>query len=300
MSTSTITLESRTHRLLSRVGDFIELTKPRIAVLVLVTTAVAGYVAQWGQCEPLLLLHGLIGTLLVAGSASAFNQWLESGRDALMDRTSQRPLPAGRLSAWQVVLFGLLTGVLGLVYLYWMTNRVAAFWAAMTWIVYVCVYTPLKYRTTWNTAVGAVSGALPVLIGWTVTGASIDVRAVSLFLLLFLWQFPHFMAIAWIYRRQYSNAGMKMMSVVDPSGRRAGRQAVVAALALLPVSLVPATQAPGLGALVYVLLCLTLGTWQLRCAWQFLTRLDEAASRKLLHASLIYLPLLLAILVAMP
>ena len=300
MSTSTISWESRTHRLVAKIGDYIELTKPRIAVLVLVTVAVAGYVARWGQCDPLLLLHGLIGTLLVAGSASAFNQLMEIESDRQMERTSRRPLPAGRLSVWQVTAFGSITVVGGIAYLGFLTNWMAAGWAFATWFVYVVIYTPAKSRTHWNTAIGAVSGALPMLIGWTVTGAALDMRALSLFLLLFLWQFPHFMAIAWIYRRQYAGAGMKMMTVVDPSGRRAGVQAVVGALALLPVSMIPAIYAPGLGALAFVAFALSIGVWQLRCAWRFLTNLDESSSRRLLHASLIYLPLVLVLLVVLP
>jgi protoheme IX farnesyltransferase len=168
----------------------------------------------------------------------------------------------------------------------------------LTWLLYVCVYTPLKSRTSLNTAVGAVAGAMPVLMGWSASGAEIDLRAAALFLVVFLWQFPHFMAIAWIYREQYDAAGLKMLTVVDPSGRRAGTQAVLSALALLPVSFIPALLSPG--ASLYVLAAFALGGGQLACAVMFCAKRDEAAARRLLRASLVYLPALLTLLLFVP
>lgn len=296
---SIVSIEQRPASALARVADYVELTKPKIGLLVLVAVAVAYYVAQWGQPQPLVLLHLLLGTLLVSASASALNQWLERGTDGLMDRTAGRPLPAGRLSSVEVVGFAAVTICAGLVYLAWAVSFITAFLGLATWTIYVWIYTPLKTRTALNTAVGAVAGALPVLMGWSAGGAALDTRAWSLFLILFLWQFPHFMAIAWIYRRQYARGGLQMLTVVDPTGRRAGVQAVLAALALLPVSFVPALFAPP-GISWYVAVAFVLGAGQLACAVLFCFRLDEPSARRLLRASLVYLPLLLGLLLLVP
>jgi protoheme IX farnesyltransferase len=169
-----------------------------------------------------------------------------------------------------------------------LVNLATALMGLATWLLYVCIYTPLKSRTTANTTLGAVAGAMPVLMGFTAAGAGLGLEAATLFLIVYLWQFPHFMAIAWLYRRDYSAAGLQMLTVVDASGRRAGRQAVAAALALLPVSLLPT--ALQLGGMAYLLGALTLGVSQLLIAALFWRRLDEASARRLLRASLIYLP----------
>ena len=298
MSTSTLTIQRvRTHWL-ARLADYLELTKPKISVLVLLTVAVASFVAAWGQPSPLVLLHALVGTALVMASASSLNQWLECDCDARMERTADRPLPAGRLCRREVLALAITTIVAGLGYLALWVGWVTANWAALTWVLYVGLYTPLKSRTSWNTAVGAVAGAMPVMIGWSATGGTLDLRAATLLMIVFLWQFPHFMAIAWIYRRQYSKAGLKMLTVVDPSGRWAGVQAVVAALALLPISLLPAALGPA--AAVYSVAALLLGTGQLICAVLFCARLDEKTARLLLRASLVYLPTLLTLLMLIP
>jgi protoheme IX farnesyltransferase len=298
MSTSAVALESRRATWVGRLADYVELTKPKIAALVLVTVAVSALVARWGQPDPFVLCHALLGTLLVAASASALNQWIERRRDALMDRTAARPLPAGRLRAGEVLAFGAATLIAGVAYLALAVNVTAAAVGLLTWLLYVALYTPLKSYTWLNTPVGAVAGAMPVLIGWAASGASLDLRAAALFLVVYLWQFPHFMAIAWIYRRQYDRAGMQMLTVVDPSGRRAAVQAVLAATALLPVSLVPALVAPT--AAWYVILALILGVGYLACALAFWARISESTARLLLRASLVYLPSLLAVWVAAP
>jgi protoheme IX farnesyltransferase len=298
MSTSTMTVERRRVSVLSRGLDYVELTKPRIAIMVLVTVAVSSLVARWGQPDPLVILHALIGTFFTAASASALNQWLERRRDSLMERTADRPLPSGRLSPKEVLAVSLVWIVIGAVYLGLMLNWTTAFLGLLTWFLYVWVYTPLKRRTWLNTMVGAVAGALPVLMGWAATGAHIDVRALALFLVLFLWQFPHFMAIAWIYRKQYEKAGLKMLTVVDPSGKRAGLQAVGCALALLPVSFVPGLLTSG--AAVFVAVAFLLGVAQLVCAILFFVSANDTSARRLLRASLIYLPSLLALLVVLP
>lgn len=301
MSTTTLSMETaRAHRL-SRVADYVELTKPRIGVLVLVTVAISYCCARWGQPEPWAMVHAMVGTLLVASSASALNQLLERRLDLRMDRTSERPLPAGRLSKSEVVVFAIITIVAGEAYLALLVNLEAALWGLLTWAIYVWVYTPLKTRTPLNTAIGAISGALPVFIGWSAAGGvwSDPLRASSLLMIVFLWQFPHFMAIAWMYRKQYGQAGMQMLSVVDPTGRRAGVQAVCGALALLPVSLLPGLFTPGIGGSVYLVLAFLLGVMLLAFAIAFCTSLSDLAARRLLKASLVYLPsvLMLALVV---
>jgi protoheme IX farnesyltransferase len=301
MSTTTLSLETARSHHLARVADFVELTKPRIGMLVLVTVAIAYSCARWGQPEPWAMIHALLGTLLVASSASALNQFLERRLDLRMDRTADRPLPAGRLSVTEVVTFAVVTIVTGEVYLALLVNLEAAFWGLMTWVIYVWIYTPLKTRTPLNTAIGAISGALPVFIGWAAAGGvgSDYLRASSVFMIVFLWQFPHFMAIAWMYRKQYGQAGMQMLSVVDPTGRRAGVQAVCGALALLPVSLLPALYSPGFGGFVYLVAAFLLGSMQLAFAVVFCVSLSDLAARRLLKASLVYLPtvLMLALIV---
>ena len=300
MSTTTIAVAPSRLAAWARVRDYVELTKPRIAVMELVVVAAAATVATWGTPDPLVVLHAMIGTLLVAASASAANQWLERRLDARMARTAGRPLPAGRLAAWQAAAFSALALAAGAAYLVGLVNWSSAGWALLTWAVYVLAYTPLKTRSSTNTAVGAVSGALPVMIGWTATGAAIDARAIALVLVLYLWQFPHFMAIAWLYRDQYARAGHQMLTVVEPTGRRAGSQAVLAALALVPVSLVPVLENPGLGSILFIAAAGLLGLGQLALAAAFWHRACDLRARLLLRASLVYLPTLLAMLMLAP
>lgn len=300
MSTSSLIIPASRTAVLGRLRDYVELTKPRIAVMELVVVAASALVATWGQPEPLLVLHALVGTLLVAASASAANQFLERERDARMARTAARPLPAGRIAAWEAAAFSGVTLLAGTAYLAILVNPMALLWALLTWALYVLVYTPLKTASTSNTAVGAVAGALPVLIGWSATGNAIDERAVALVLVLFLWQFPHFMAIAWLYRRDYARAGYQMLTTVDPTGRRAGVQAVLAAAALVPISMIPVLQSPGSGSVLFVILAMVLGMAQAALAAMFWRRADDLRARLLLRASLVYLPTLLVTLMLAP
>jgi heme o synthase len=301
MSDSVLVIEGRRTRYVAILADYMALTKPRISSLVLVVVAVSAFAAAGGHCTGWPLMHALLGTLLVAGSASAMNQLLERQSDAQMERTAQRPLPAGRLTAWQVWSFALLTVGIGTFYLAWLVGPAAAAWGLATWLLYVGVYTPLKPRTAQNTTVGAVAGALPVFIGWSAGGGSWNVweqpAGVALFLVLFLWQFPHFMAIAWIYRRQYGHAGLQMMTVVESSGMRAGWYAVAAAALLLPVSWIPALSLPWSESAFYLLAATVLGAIQLRFATRFLQRRNDRTARSLLRITLLYLPLLLIALV---
>ncbi|MEX2185700.1 MAG: heme o synthase [Pirellulales bacterium] len=296
MSTSTVLCDSPARATgLARAADYLELTKPRIAVLELACVAVAAFFA--GPPTVGVLAATLVGVGLVAASASAWNQWLERHTDALMPRTAGRPLPQARLSPREVAWFGVAALAAGLALLVAVVNVSTAVVSLITWALYVCVYTPLKRRSVANTLVGAVAGAMPVLIGWTCLGKPIDLEAAALFVVVFLWQFPHFMAIAWIYRRQYAAAGLKMLPVVDETGGRAGAQAVLAALAIVPVSLIPAWH---LIEPVYFAGALLLGVGQLACSAAFLLDRNDQSARRLLHASLVYLPALLALLLLVP
>jgi heme o synthase len=290
-STTRVSLESTGDRasLLARVRDYVELTKPRIVMLELVTIVVAAHLASPAGIVTGVLLNTVLGAALVAASAGAFNQWWEQSTDALMTRTAVRPLPAGRLTSRQVIVFGVLTLIFGSVELAFTVSFTTAGVALATWLIYVLAYTPLKTRSPLNTTVGAVSGSLPILIGWTATGAAIDMRALALVGVMFLWQFPHFMAIAWLYRKEYVRAGQRMLTVVEPTGLRAGAQAVTGALALIPVSLVPAMTPWAGSPTIYVLWTLVLGAMQLAAAVMFLVRRDDSTARRLLRASLLYL-----------
>lgn len=298
MSISTATFVTTRAHGWQRAADYVELTKPKIVLMELVTVAVAAVVASHGEPDKWLLLHAVIGTVLVAAGASAWNQWIERRTDALMDRTADRPLPAARLTGREVMVLGTLASVCGTAYLALCVNGLTAALGALTWLLYVAIYTPLKSRSPSNTAVGAVAGAMPVLMGWTAVGGQLNLSAATLFLIVFLWQFPHFMAIAWIYRLQYAAAGLKMLPVVDPSGLRAGGQAVVAALALVPVSLLPAVIS--FAGPTYFVWALVLSVGQLFCALAFLLRMNDHTARILLRASLVYLPSLLLWLTAGP
>ncbi|HEY4232755.1 MAG TPA: heme o synthase [Lacipirellulaceae bacterium] len=282
---------------LARAGDFLELTKPRIVALELVTIVAAYHLASPRGIDLGVLWPTLIGAALVAASAGALNQWLEQASDSRMERTANRPLPAGRLSSRQVVAFGMVTLVAGTaIVVHWIGFLTAAI-ALATWLIYVAAYTPLKRRSPLNTAVGAVSGALPILIGWTAAGAMVDMRAWALVAAMFLWQFPHFMAIAWLYRDDYARGGQRMLTVVDPTGLRAAAQAVAAALVLVPVSLVPALSPQAGSPALFCWWTLLLGVGQAATAVLFLVERDERSARRLLRASLLYLTCWMGLLV---
>jgi protoheme IX farnesyltransferase len=241
-------------------------------------------------------MHALLGLWLIAASACALNQWLECSCDAMMERTARRPLPAGRLSSGQVLAFAFSAVAAGSAYLCVAVNWGTAVWGLLGWTLYVWIYTPLKSRTALNTVVGALAGASPTLLGWSATGATADLRLASLFLIMFLWQFPHLIAIDWIYREQYRRAGLKTFTVVDPSGRLARFLAVSAALTLLPISLGPALFFSGVRGAFYVAPACVLGLGQLACAVVFCSKPAESTARLLLRATLAYLPLWLALL----
>jgi protoheme IX farnesyltransferase len=278
-----------------RVADYLELTKPRVAVLVLVTVGVGALLAAGRSVDVALLFHAVAGTALVAAGASALNQLLERTPDSRMRRTENRPLPAGRLHPIEVLLFGLLLAAAGLAYLVVaLPSPTAAVVAAVTFVGYVAVYTPLKRVTTLNTVIGAVPGALPPVIGWTAVRGEIGPEAWALFAIVFLWQLPHFLAIAWIYRDDYARAGHRMLPVVDPDGRRTARHMAGWCVLLLAASLAPAFF--GAARWPYLAGAVLLGLGFLARALAFGAARDDRQARKVLRASLLYLPGLLALL----
>ena len=279
----------------SGVAVFSDLVKARLTTLVLLTTAVGFYIGWEGRMNWLLLFNTLAGTGLVAAGASALNQWLERDFDAKMRRTQSRPLPSGRLQPAAVAIFGGVTSVAGLIYLALAVNLLTSVLGAVTLISYIFIYTPLK-RVTWlNTAVGAIPGALPPLLGWTAAGNQLTGEGWTLFAILAFWQLPHFFAIAWIYREDYAKAGFVMLPNVDADGRQTGLQSVSNALALFIVSLCPFLFK--MTGVVYLAGAIILGAGFLFCAIQFSRQLTLSRARQLFLASIIYLPLLLALMV---
>jgi protoheme IX farnesyltransferase len=278
-----------------RLADYLVLTKPRISVLVLLTVTVGYVLGSADRWQVVPLLHSLFGIALVAAASSAFNQLFERDSDALMQRTLGRPLPAGRLSVAEVLLFGAITGVGGTLWLVLFVNAITAVLCALTLVLYAGVYTPLKRRTSFCTAVGAVPGALPPVLGWAAAGAPLDATAFSLFAILYLWQFPHFLAIGWIYRSDYARAGLKMLPVRGRLPRVTGLTAVGYALALVPFSLYPS--ACGLAGSAYVGVALVLSALYLAAAVRFAANESSRSARMLLWTSLVYLPVLLVTLV---
>jgi protoheme IX farnesyltransferase len=276
----------------------VELTKPRIVVMVLMTVAVGYCVAPAPRGGLLNLLITLAGTGLVAAGSSAFNQLLERSRDARMRRTARRPLPTGRVSPRQAALFGATLGCLGVAVLALGEHPLAATVAGATFGLYVLVYTPMKPRTTLNTAIGAIPGALPPVIGWAAATGDLAPGAWTLFLILFLWQFPHFLSIAWVYREDYARGGLRMLPIVDPTGAITGRQSTLYALALLPAGLLPA--ALGMAGPLYFAGALALGLYYLAASARFWADVSDASARRLMRASFLYLPLILLLLVLDP
>jgi protoheme IX farnesyltransferase len=292
-SVKTVAYASGSERL--RVLDFVELTKPRIAVLVLFTVAVGGLLANQAPLDLVQLAHAIVGTALVAAGASALNQWLERLSDAVMRRTENRPLPSGRLSPAEAFVFGAALSAVGLGYMFFlMTHALAGWVTAATLLSYVFIYTPLKRHTTLNTLIGAVPGALPPVIGWTAMTGSLDAGAFLLFLIVFLWQVPHFLAIAWMYREDYGRAGLKMLPTIDQDGVATARQMLVYCVALVPVTLWPVLT--GVASYMYGFGALALGVYFLRSALGFAMAPSHALARRVLHASLVYLPCMLGLL----
>lgn len=279
----------------SKLADYYELTKPRMNFLIVITTTVGFYMAAGADTPWLRLVHTAIGTLLTASCAAIANQFIERGYDALMPRTKNRPLPAGRLSLLEALLFGLVCGVLGVVYLYLFVNPLTAFLGALTVVLYVFVYTPLKRISSLNTVVGAIPGAIPPVMGFTAARNGISPEALALFGILFLWQMPHFLAIAILYKDDYRRGGFKMLPVIDNEQLSiTSRQIVIYSLALLPMTLTPTLL--HMAGPVYFAAALFLGLGFFAFALTAAATRTRVDARKLFFASIIYLPLLLAFL----
>ncbi|HYN63824.1 MAG TPA: heme o synthase [Candidatus Limnocylindrales bacterium] len=293
---STTGWESDVARSTRRPADFLTLAKPRLNLLVLVTTAAGLYLASPEGVAMSLLLHTLVGTALVAGGAAALNQAWERDTDARMRRTRARPVASGRLRPSEGAWFGIGLSTAGLVELAVGVNLISAAVAALTLGSYVLVYTPLKRRTSLATLVGAIPGALPPVIGWVAATGSVTLPALVLFGIVFFWQMPHFLAIAWLYRDDYAAAGIPLLPVVEPDGRRTGRQALLYGAALWPVSLMPTLV--GLAGGFYIVVATVLGLILIALTARFARDRSIPAARHVFLFSITYLPLLWGALVA--
>jgi protoheme IX farnesyltransferase len=277
------------------VADLVELTKPRITMLVSLTAAV-GFVMAGGSGGAAALAAAVIGTALVAGGSATLNMLLEREVDGRMQRTRRRPLPAGRLRPSDALILGAVLTLLGLAELYWLAHPLAALVALVTWFSYLFIYTPLRTRTSLSTLVGAVPGALPPVIGWAAARGSLDAGAYVLFAIVFLWQIPHFLAIAWLYRDDYALGGLPMLPVIDREGHTTGRQILANSVALGLVAIVPT--AAGMAGRLYLAGALLLSLAMIGASAKLARERTTAAARQLFLVSLVYLTGVCALLIA--
>lgn len=273
------------------IADLAELAKVRIALMVAVTAAAGFVLASRGGVDVGLLIHALVGTATLAMAGGVLNQVLERDVDGLMPRTADRPIPGGRVGADAALVLGVLLAVTGLGHLTLVVNPLTALLGAATLAGYVFIYTPLKRVSSLATVIGAVPGAMPPLMGWAAARGTLEPGAWALFSILFLWQLPHFLAIAWMYRDDYAQGGFPMLTVSDPDGRRTGRQALLWAAALVPASLAPT--ALGLAGTIYFAGALALSLGYLAAAAVFARQRTRPAARRLLLVSILYLPAVL-------
>ena len=278
-----------------RVAAYAELTKPRITFLIVLTSAAGFLMASRGPVDYVALFSALFGIALLSSGIATLNQYAERDLDGLMRRTANRPLPAGRLAPWEALAFGAGITIAAEAYLLIVVNPLTALLGLTVIAGYVFAYTPLKTRTSLSTLVGAFPGAVPPLIGWTAARGSISLEGWVLFAILFLWQFPHFLAIAWMYREDYSRAGILMLPVVEPNGRVTAQQIVVYTLMLLPVSLLPV--ALGMAGTIYLYGAIVLGLLFLYSSLRAAFSMSRQWARRLLLASVLYLPLLFILMV---
>jgi heme o synthase len=278
------------------VADYFALTKPRLNLLVVATSAAGYYLGSTSPLNVSAMAAAVAGTALVAAGAAALNQVYERDTDALMQRTRMRPLPDGRITPSDARLFGLLLSAAGLALLGTLVNLPATALALATLVTYLIIYTPMKRRSPTATLVGAVPGALPPLIGWVAAHGGLSVGGAALFLIVFLWQIPHFMAIAWLYRDDYANAGFPMLPVIEPDGRRTGRQAVAYAAVLVPTSLIPVFI--GLSGSVFGAVALVLGAALVWLSIRFAATRSDRSARWLFFFSIAYLPLIWIVMMA--
>jgi len=280
--------------LIGRLIDYWVLTKPEVNFLVVISTLTGFYVALRGALDIPLLLYTLIGTLLVASGTGTLNQYMERKSDAFMRRTSRRPLPSGRITAIEALIFGILLAIGGGLLLWVEVNPLASVLALLTLTTYLLVYTPLKRKTALCTLIGAFPGAMPPLIGWAAARGSLNAEALVLYTILFLWQFPHFLAIAWMYREDYSRAGLRMLPPKDPDGRLTSFQIIAFLIALILVSMIPALI--GQAGKVYLFGTALLGSYFLLHGARMAKNRTNALARRLVLASVLYLPLVFGLL----
>ncbi|MDZ4797866.1 MAG: heme o synthase [Bryobacteraceae bacterium] len=279
------------------MNDYVQLTKPRITWLILMSTGVGFFFgAQAGGWNWLVLLHTIVGTGLIASGTAALNQWMERDADARMNRTKHRPLPSGTITAKRAFWFAVTLSVLGFLELWLGANLTTALLGAVTLASYLFVYTPLKRVTPHSTTVGAFPGAMPPVIGYAAAHGQLNWEALALFAILFFWQFPHFYSIAWLYREDYGRAGIRMLPVVDRTGERTVRQILITGLILIPVSLVPTWL--GMTGNVYGVGALLLGMMYLWYGFRVSRERTLLRARAVLMASIVYLPLLYVLLLA--
>jgi protoheme IX farnesyltransferase len=288
-------LERERLSLRDKVAAYVELTKPRITFLIVLTSAAGFALASRGKVDFLALASALLGIGLLSSGIATLNQYAERDLDGLMRRTASRPLPAGKLMPWEALAFGVTLTVIAEAYLLLFVNPLSA-WLGLTVIAgYLFGYTPLKTRTSLSTLVGAFPGAVPPLIGWTAARGTISIEAWVLFAILFLWQFPHFLSIAWMYREDYSRAGILMLPVVEPNGRVTAQQIVVYTVMLIPVSLLPTVL--GMSGRIYFYGAIVLGLLFLYSSVRAAFSMSRQQARRLLLASVLYLPLLFILMV---
>lgn len=287
-------MKKNKYKIRSKISDFIELTKPGVTFMVVITTLAGFYLGSQDAMDIVLLLHTLVATFLVAGGTNALNQLIECDVDARMKRTKNRPLPAGRLNATEVQIFAIFISIVGILYLGLAVNLLTGLLATLTLVSYVFIYTPLKSKTPLSTLVGAIPGAIPPMGGWAAVRAEIGIEAWVLFAILFFWQVPHFLAIAWIYRTDYSRGKFRVLPVIDKNGSLTSRYIVLNCLALLSVSLLPSLL--GITGSLYFLSALVLGIGFLMSGVQVALAKTNLYARRLLHTSIIYLPVLLALM----
>jgi protoheme IX farnesyltransferase len=270
--------------------EFIRLTKPRITWLILMSTGVGYFFGLHGGWHWMALLHTMLGTGLLASGTATLNQWYEREADRLMRRTAGRPLPQGKMTPAHALAFGAALSVAGFLDLWLGVNLLAAAIGAFTLASYLFVYTPMKQRTWWSTTVGAVPGAMPPVIGYAAAAGTLRAEAWVLFAILFLWQFPHFYSIAWMYKDDYARAGIRMLPVVEPDCRSTARQIVLFGIALIPASLIPGML--GMSGRIYLAGALMLGLWFLYAGVRVAMERTIVRARGVLLTSVVYLPLI--------
>lgn len=287
--------ETKAIGLREKLAAYVELTKPRIAFMLVLTSAAGFYLAAAKGFDLMLFVNSMIGIALLAFGVATLNQVWERKTDALMERTARRPLPTQKLSTTEALAFGILLCLVAEIYLAFLVNNLTAILGLTVIVGYVLLYTPLKTRTSASTAIGAIPGAMPPLMGWTASANEISLGAWSLFALLFLWQFPHFLAIAWMYKEQYAKAGILMLPVIEPEGKITARQIVIFTVILLPVSLAPYFL--GFAGTIYLVGASLLGLWFLAASIKTARAKTVEQARKLLLVSVLYLPLIFALMV---